>query len=76
MQDDINVYRSSSPLPGIARLIHLLPSAHDPLLQQRQQRESVDSMVISDSNLGSLSADIEGDSGAGGGVVDARGGFG
>jgi len=30
-------------------------------------------MVISDSDLSSSSADIEGDSGAGGGVVDARG---
>ena len=75
LQDDVNVYRSSPPLPKIACPTHLLPSAHNPLLQQWQQRaiESVDSMVVPDSDLSSSYADIEKDSGAGGGVVNARG---
>ena len=67
-QDDINVYRSSPPLPKITRPTRLLPSAHDLVVQRRQQRavESVDITIIFDSDQSSPSVDIE-ESGAGGG---------
>ena len=67
--DDTIVYCSSPPLPEITRPTQLLPSAHDPIVQRRQQRavESVDITIIFDSSdQSSPSVDIE-ESGAGGG---------
>ena len=66
--DDTIVYCSSPPLPEITRPTQLLPSAHDPIVQRRQQRavESVDITIIFDSDQSSPSVDIE-ESGAGGG---------
>ena len=66
--DDTIVYCSSPPLPEITRPTQLLPSAHDPIVQRRQQRavESVDITIIFDSDQSSPSIDIE-ESGAGGG---------
>ena len=74
-QDDINVYRSSPPLPKITRPTRLLPSAHDLVVQRRQQRavESADSTIIADSDRSSPSADIEKESSAGGGGSCAEG---
>ena len=66
--DDTIVYCSSPPLPEITRPTQLLPSAHDPIVQRRQQRavESVDITIIFDSDQSSPSVHIE-ESGAGGG---------
>ena len=66
--DDTIVYCSSPPLPEITHPTQLLPSAHDPIVQRRQQRavESVDITIIFDSDQSSPSVDIE-ESGAGGG---------
>ena len=65
---DTIVYCSSPPLPEITRPTQLLPSAHDSIVQRRQQRavESVDITIIFDSDQSSPSVDIE-ESGAGGG---------
>ena len=66
--DDTIVYCSSPPLPEITHPTQLLPSAHDPIVQRRQQRavESVDITIIFDSDQSSPSVGIE-ESGAGGG---------
>ena len=46
MQDNVNIYRSSPPLPGITRPTHLLPSGHNPLKRRQPWAdESVDSIV-------------------------------
>jgi len=40
LQDDVNVYRSSPPLPGIYRPSHLVPSAHaQPLIDSEDSSE-------------------------------------
>jgi len=72
MQDNVNIYRSSPPLPGITHPTHLLPSGHNPLKRrQLWADESVDSRVVPESDVSSSST--KGDSGAGGGGIDAGG---
>ena len=40
LQDDVNVYRSSPPLPGVFRPSHLVPSAHaQPLADSEDSSE-------------------------------------
>ena len=72
LQDNINVYRRSPPLPEITWPTHLLPSVHDPLLQQRRQHaiKSPDSMVVPKFDLSSSSAYIEEGFGVRGGGGD------
>ena len=72
MQDNVNIYLSSPPLPGITRPTHLFSSGHNPLKRRQPWAdESADSRVVPESDVSSSST--EGDSGAGGGGIDAGG---
>jgi len=67
LQDDINVYRSSPPLPEITRLEHLLPCAHKAHVHQPGgDSDNADAVADSEFDESFSSADI-GEAGAGGG---------
>ena len=60
LQDDVNVYRSSPPLPDIPRPAHLLPSAHLPRASQLDQDpDDVGTALDYESDENFPSADFE-----------------
>ena len=43
LQDNVNVYKSSPPLPGMFRPYHLLPSAYNPFVPDSEDSSEFES---------------------------------
>ena len=63
MQDDVNVYRSSPPLPGIYRPSHLVPSAHAQPLIDSEDSSEIEGFSSDDESTNAEAGESAGDDG-------------
>ena len=61
MQDDVNVYRSSPPLPGIFRPSHLVPSAYAKLVPDSEDSSEIKGFSSNDETANAEAAESAGD---------------